>query len=64
MEAVWIPIAVALIGGPVMWFLSRFDNRNTEQHNANMQVLQRIETKVDKVDERLDGHIDWHINHK
>lgn len=64
MEAVWVPVIVALIGGPVMWFLSRFDKRNTDQHNANMHVLTRIEHKVDKVDERLDSHIDWHINHK
>ena len=64
MEAMWVPVIVALIGGPVMWFLARFDKRNTEQHGANMQVLTRIETKVDKVDERLDSHIDWHINHK
>lgn len=64
MEAIWVPVIVALIGGPVMWFLSRFDKRNTDQHNANMHVLTRIEHKVDKVDERLDSHIDWHINHK
>ena len=68
MEAVWVPLAVALIGGPVMWFLSRFDRRNTEQHGENQKVLLRIEdkvdrvdAKVDKVDDRLDGHITWHI---
>ncbi len=62
MEAVWIPIAVAIIGGPMMWFLSRFDKRNTEQHGENMRILKRVETKVDKVDERLSGHIDWHLD--
>lgn len=68
MEAVWVPVAVALIGGPVMWFLSRFDRRNTDQHAENQAVLLRIEDKVDrvdakveKVDDRLDGHITWHI---
>jgi len=62
MEAVWIPVIVALIGGPMMWFLSRFDKRNTEQHGENMRILKRVETKVDKVDERLSGHIDWHLD--
>ncbi len=62
MEAVWIPVIVALIGGPLMWFLSRFDKRNTEQHGENMRILKRVETKVDKVDERLSGHIDWHLD--
>lgn len=56
-------MVVAVIGGPLMWFLAKFDKRNTEQHGANMKVLERIEVKVDKLDDRLDGHIDWH-SHK
>ena len=64
MEAIWVPIAVALIGGPVMWFLSRFDRRNTDQHAENQKVLNRIESKIDKVDDRLHDHITWHIDQK
>lgn len=60
----WIPIAVAVITGPLVVLMKRFDKRNTEQHGANMRVLERIEVKVDKIDDRLDGHIDWHINNK
>ncbi len=45
-----------------MWFLQRFDKRNTEQHGSNMKVLERIESKVDQVDERVSGHIDWHAH--
>lgn len=62
MEAVWVPIVVAVIGGPLMWFLARFDKRNTQQHGANMRVLERIETKVDKVDDRINSHITWHLD--
>lgn len=54
MEPFYIPIAVALIGGPVMWFLSRFDKRNTEQHGANMEILERVETKLDRMDGKVD----------
>lgn len=54
MEPIYIPIVVALIGGPVMWFLSRFDKRNTKQHGANIAILERVENKLD----RIDGHID------
>jgi hypothetical protein len=57
-----VPVVVALIGGPMMWLLSRFDRRNTEQHGANMNVLKNIEVKIDKIDDRLDGHIDWHTH--
>jgi len=61
----WVVVAVAvgpaLVGGPVMWVLTRFDKRNSEQHRGNMDVLDRIEGKVDKLDERVDGHIEWHM---
>lgn len=57
----WVPIAVALIGGPMMWGLHRFDRRNTEQHGENLRVLNRIEKKVDHIDDRLDDHIDYHL---
>jgi hypothetical protein len=63
-EAVWVPLAVALIGGPVMWFLTRFDKRNTDQHAQNQAVLTRIESKIEKVDDRLNDHITWHIDQK
>lgn len=60
--AVWMaPIVVALIGGPLMWFLRRFDRRNTQQHSQSLETLQRIEVKVDKVNERMDDHITWHL---
>lgn len=61
MEAIYVPILVALIGGPVMWFLAQFDKRNTEQHGENMKILSRVEDKVDRVDgkvDRLDTKVD------
>jgi hypothetical protein len=61
-EAVWVPVVVALIGGPVMWALHRFDKRNTEQHGANMRVLGEIRDDVKTVRRRLDKHIDWHAH--
>jgi uncharacterized membrane protein len=60
MEVILVPLLVALIGGPLMWLLSRFDRRNTEQHGANMQVLKRIEQKIDTVDDRLYEHVKDH----
>lgn len=59
--AIVVPVAVALIGGPVMFFLHRFDRRNTEQHEGNMGVLNRIEGKVDRLDDRIHSHIEWHV---
>lgn len=45
-----------------MLLFARFDKRNTQQHGANMKVLERIESKVDQVDDRVSGHIDWHAH--
>lgn len=59
----WLtPVLVAVIGGPLMWFLTRFDRRNTQQHAENKEVLERIEQKVERVDTRLDEHINWHLD--
>lgn len=58
----WLtPVLVAVIGGPLMWFLTRFDRRNTLQHADNKTVLERIEQKVERVDARFDEHINWHL---
>jgi predicted metallo-beta-lactamase superfamily hydrolase len=66
-EALLVPIAVALIGGPLMWLLHRFDRRNTEQHGENMRILQRVENKVDVLDakvDRVDEKVWRHSNDK
>ena len=55
------PVAVALIGGPLMVVFKRFDRRNTEQHGENLNVLKSIEGKIEKLDTRMDDHIEWHI---
>lgn len=69
MEPWVVPIVCAVIAGPVMWFLSRFDRRNTEQHDRNMDELRRLGKSVDKVgekvdnlDSRLDDHVAWHAH--
>ena len=55
-----MPILVAVIGGPIVAMIARFDRRNTEQHNENQKALGRIETKVDRLDERLYDHVKDH----
>ena len=69
MEAVLVPIVVALIGGPLMWLLRRLDKKNDAQHATSLEALTRIEQtvsrvdrKVERLDERLDRHIDWHVD--
>lgn len=60
--AEWIPIIVAVIGGggPVVALIMRLDRKNDYQHGENAKVLNRIEGKVEKLDDRLHDHIKDH----
>lgn len=60
--AILVPVIVALIAGPITVMLKRLDRRNTEQHAANMDVLHDIHGKVERIDSRLDSHIEWHAH--
>lgn len=62
MEAVWVPVIVALIGGPIMWFLSRFDKRNTEQHGRSIELLTETRDLAKSAVKKIDGHITWHAH--
>jgi peptidoglycan hydrolase CwlO-like protein len=42
--AIWIPVIVAVITGPLMWALVRLDRRNTAQHETAMHVHQANQT--------------------
>jgi hypothetical protein len=55
----WVPIVVALIAGPLMFMLHRFDRRNSDQHGKSMEVLKGIaddvtEVKADVADLKAD----------
>lgn len=58
----WIPVIVAIVGGggPVVALIMRLDRKNDAQHGENARTLNRIEQKVDKVDERLYDHVKDH----
>jgi hypothetical protein len=58
-------IVVALIGGPLMWVLRRYDKRNTVQHAEGQAAADRRHGEtlqaITKIDDRLDEHISWHL---
>ena len=66
-EPWWVGIAVAIIGGPMMWLLRRLDRRNTEQHRNNMDVaattlaeVKAARSDIARVEQRVDRHMEWH----
>ena len=59
-----IGVAVAIIapGGIIVSLIERGRRENNRDHAKNMELLNQIDGKVDKIDERLDHHIEWHLD--
>ncbi len=59
-----VPITVAIIGGPLVVVLQKFRKENKEDHAVVKNLLDKIDLKVDKVDGKVDQHIQWHLGRK
>ena len=64
MDAVWVPIIVAVITGPVVVVLQKLRKENTQQHEEGRDLLKLVGLKVDKIGSKLDQHIGWHKGKK
>lgn len=60
-EAFYTAVFVALIGGPLMFGLRKFDKRNTDQHAENQVVLQEIRSEVGDIRKSQLEHLEWHV---
>jgi hypothetical protein len=56
-----VPVAVAIIGGPLVVVVQSLRKENTSQHAEARELLKMVAGKVDKVDDKLDNHISWHM---
>ena len=56
--------AVATLLGVAVHEFRDMKNKNSADHGAVMIKLNKVQTSVDKVGERLDDHIDWHLTKK
>lgn len=53
----FVPLAVAVITGPVVVILQKLRKENTSQHNESRGLLEHLVVKIDKMDDKLDSHI-------
>ena len=60
----FVPVLVALIGGPLVVLIQKGRKENSTDHAQVMSMLKETKTSIDKVDTKLDGHIDWHMHRK
>jgi hypothetical protein len=43
-----------------MFFMRRFDRRNTDQHAENKAVLDLVLGGQERIESKIDDHIAWH----
>jgi hypothetical protein len=55
-----IGVVGSLLGIAIKEF-KNMKNQNSADHGAVMIKLNKVQNSVDKVGERLDDHIDWHL---
>jgi hypothetical protein len=56
-----VPIVVALIGGPLVIIIQNLRKENSADHAVVRGLLESVVTQIDKVDDKLDNHISWHM---
>ena len=60
----WLGILATVLapGGLLALLIEKTRRENNRDHDRNSKMLQSIDTKVDKIDQRLDHHIEWHLD--
>lgn len=56
-----IAALVTAVGGVVTTILLKFRNENTKDHASVMEMLRSVGGNVERIDSKLDSHIDWHL---
>lgn len=49
------------IGGIITTLIMRFRKENANDHATVMQAIGKIAGNIDRIDSKLDSHIDWHF---
>lgn len=62
----WAQIVVALLApsGVLVALIERTRRENNRDHATNAGLLRQIDQKVDHVSERVDDHIEWHLDRR
>ena len=60
----WAAILIAVLApsGVLVTLIERTRRENNRDHDRNSSLLRNIDYKVDKIDNRLDKHIEWHLD--
>lgn len=64
--AEWLQIVLAVLApsGVLVTLLEKMRRENNRDHSQNSELLKTVDRKVDGVAERMNDHIEWHLDHK
>ena len=52
---------VTAVGGVITSLLVKVKKENTKDHASVMEILRSVNGNVERIDSKLDAHIDWHL---
>jgi len=52
---------VTAVGGIITSLLVKVKKENTKDHASVMEILRSVNGNVERIDSKLDAHIDWHL---
>ena len=59
--ALVISAVVAAVGTVIVTLLTMFRKENRRDHGAVMDALNQVSTTVQRVEGKVDSHLEWHI---
>jgi hypothetical protein len=59
-----IVACIATVGSVLVAMIQKFRIENRKDHGAVMEALKDLHGDIKEVDEKIDGHIVWHLNDK
>lgn len=58
--AVAVVVALITAGIPAWLGFKRLRSENTAQHTQSYGLLQRLDERTERIDQRIDDHLIWH----
>lgn len=52
---------IASVGGIIVAVIDKFRKENRRDHGAVMDALDRVSNTVERVEGKVDSHIEWHL---
>jgi low affinity Fe/Cu permease len=59
--ALVIAAVVAAVGTIIVTVIQQFRHENRKDHASVMDALQKVSTTVQRVEGKVDSHLEWHI---